>query len=42
LCFRPLCGNGDLNLDTSLDVDDDLFNYFGWGVQVDEALTMYF
>jgi len=34
-----LCGDGDLNLDTSLDVDDDLLDNLGWGVQVDETLV---
>lgn len=34
-----LCGDGDLNLDTSLDVDDDLLDDLGWGVQVDQALV---
>jgi hypothetical protein len=35
----PLCGNGDLNLNTSLDVDDDLLDNLGGGVEVDEALV---
>jgi len=34
-----LCGNGNLNLDTSLDVDDDLLDDLGGGVQVDQALV---
>jgi len=29
----PLCGNGDLDLDTSLDVDDDLLDNVCWGLQ---------
>ena len=34
-----LSGDGDLDLDTSLDVDDDLLDDLGWGVQVDQALV---
>jgi hypothetical protein len=36
---KPLCGNSDLDLDTSLDVDDNLLDDLGGGVQVDEALV---
>lgn len=35
----PLCGDSDLDLDASLDVDDDLLDDLGGGVQVDEALV---
>ncbi|KAB8532553.1 hypothetical protein FH972_025498 [Carpinus fangiana] len=31
--------NGDLNLNTSLDVDDDLLDHLGRSVQIDEALV---
>lgn len=34
-----LSSNGDLNLNTGLDVDDDLLDNLSWGVQVDEALV---
>jgi hypothetical protein len=34
---KPLCGDGDLNLDTGLDVDDDLLDDLGRRVKVDEA-----
>jgi len=34
---KPLCGDGNLNLDTSLDVDDDLLDNLGGSVEVDEA-----
>jgi hypothetical protein len=34
---KRLCGNGDLNLNTGLDVDDDLLDNLGGGVEVDEA-----
>ena len=34
-----LCGNGNLNLDTGLDVDDDLLDDLSWCVQVDETLV---
>lgn len=34
-----LSGDGDLNLDTSLDVDNDLLDNLGGGVEVDEALV---
>jgi hypothetical protein len=37
--YSFLSGNRDLNLDTSLDVDNDLLDDFGWGVKVDEALV---
>lgn len=37
---RPhLSSNGDLNLNTGLDVDDNLLDNLGGGVQVDEALV---
>lgn len=36
---KPLCRNSDLNLDTGLDVDDDLLDDFGRGVEVDQALV---
>jgi hypothetical protein len=35
----PLCRNSDLNLNTGLDVDDDLLDNLGRGVQVDKALV---
>lgn len=34
-----LCGNGNLHLDAGLDVDDDLLDDLGRGVQVDQALV---
>lgn len=34
-----LSSNGDLNLNTGLDVDDDLLDDLGRGGQVDEALV---
>lgn len=34
-----LSSNGDLNLDTGLDVDNDLLDDLGGGGQVDEALV---
>jgi hypothetical protein len=34
-----LSGNGNLNLNTSLDVDDDLLDDLGGGVKVDQALV---
>jgi hypothetical protein len=34
---RPLCGDGDFDLDTGLDVDDDLLDNFGGSVEIDEA-----
>lgn len=37
--IMPLCRNSDLNLNTSFDVDDDLLDDLGRGVQVDEALV---
>jgi hypothetical protein len=37
-CLR-LCRNGDLNLNTGLDVDDDLLDDLGRRVEVDEALV---
>ena len=36
---KPLCGDGNLNLDTGLDVDDDLLDDLSGGVEVDEALV---
>lgn len=36
---KHLLGNSDLNLNTSLDVDDDLLDNLGGGVEVDEALV---
>lgn len=35
----PLCSNGDLHLDTGLDVDDDLLDHLGRRIQIDEALV---
>ena len=37
----PLClsSNGDLDLDTGLDVDDDLLDNLGGSSQVDQALV---
>ena len=34
-----LCGDGDLNLNTGLDVDDDLLDDLGGGVKVDQTLV---
>lgn len=34
-----LCGNGDLNLNTGLDVDDDLLDDLSGGVKVDQTLV---
>ena len=34
---KRLCGDGNLNLNTGLDVDDDLLDNLGGGVEVDEA-----
>lgn len=34
-----LSGNGDLDLDTGLDVDNDLLDDLGGGVQIDETLV---
>jgi len=34
-----LCGDGDLNLNTGLDVDDDLLNDLSGGVKVDQTLV---
>lgn len=34
-----LCGDGDFDLDTSLDVDDDLLDDFGGGVEVNQSLV---
>jgi len=36
---RCLCGDGDFNFDTGFDVDDDLLDNFGWGVEVNETLV---
>ena len=36
---KHLSSDRDLNLDTSLDVDDDLLDDLGGGVQVDQALV---
>jgi hypothetical protein len=37
---KRLCGDGDLNLNTGLDVDDDLLDNLGGGVEVDEACSL--
>jgi hypothetical protein len=37
--LHHLSGDGDLNLNTSLDVDDDLLDDLGGGVKVDQALV---
>ena len=37
----PLGGDGDLNLNTSLDVDDDLLNGLGGGEQARSAIRQY-
>jgi hypothetical protein len=38
--FGPnLCGDGDLDLNTGLDVDDDLLDDLSGGVEVDEACS---
>jgi len=34
-----LSGDGDLDLDTSLDVDDDLLDDFGWGIEINQTLV---
>lgn len=34
-----LCGNGNFNLNTSLDVDDDLLDNLGGSIEVDETLV---
>jgi hypothetical protein len=34
-----LCGDGDFDLNTGLDVDDDLLHDLGRGVQVDQTLV---
>jgi hypothetical protein len=34
---QALCSDGNLNLDTGLDVDDDLLDNLGGSVEVDEA-----
>jgi hypothetical protein len=34
-----LCGDGDLNLNTGLDVDDDLLDDLSGGVKVDQTLV---
>jgi hypothetical protein len=39
LTNKRLGGDGDLNLNTSLDVDDDLLNDLSGSVQVDETLV---
>jgi len=39
LLLSCLSSNGNLNLDTSLDVDDDLLDNLGGGRQVDQALV---
>lgn len=39
MLVASLCGNSNLNLDTSLNVDDDLLDNLGGGVQVDETLV---
>ena len=36
---KPLCGDGNLNLDTGLDVDDDLLDDLSGSVEVDEACS---
>ena len=39
VAVQHLSGNGDLNLNTSLDVDDDLLDDLSGGVKVDQALV---
>jgi hypothetical protein len=39
LSNKRLSGDSDLDLNTSLNVDDDLFNDLGGGVQVDQTLV---
>ena len=36
---KRLSRNRDLNLHASLDVDNDLFDDFGWGIEVNESLV---
>jgi hypothetical protein len=35
--IKRLCGDGNLDLNTGLDVDDDLLNDLGGRVEIDEA-----
>jgi hypothetical protein len=35
--MKRLCGDGDLNLNTGLDVDDDLLDDLGRCVEIDET-----
>ncbi len=37
--LHPLCSDGDLDLDTRLDVDDDLLDDLGWRIEIDQALV---
>jgi hypothetical protein len=37
--YSHLSRDGDLNLDTSLDVDDDGFDNLGWGVKIDQSFV---
>jgi hypothetical protein len=37
---EPLCGDGDLDLNTGLDVDDDLLDDLGGRVEIDEACSL--
>jgi hypothetical protein len=37
VAMKRLCGDGDLNLNTGLDVDDDLLDDLGRCVEIDET-----
>jgi hypothetical protein len=38
---QHLCSDGNLNLDTSLNVDDDLLDNLSWGVETVEVWLAY-
>ena len=40
MVVERLCGDSDLDLNTSLDVDDDLLDDLGRSVKVDEACCL--
>jgi len=37
--YSYLSRDGDLNLDTSLDVDDDGFDNLSWGIKIDQSFV---
>jgi hypothetical protein len=39
IATKPLCGDGDLDLNTGLDVDDDLLDDLGGSVEIDETCS---